>query len=133
MAMAAGDCASAIDALFAEPCSHIEATSGIFGTGLNYVAMRLLGALFRSLLRPLISLVGVPANDFDCARARKFLLANGGCSWIPQWGKVWFACLGIYSWDGINAIPPEFWGLPYWVPFHPGRWWCHCRCAANSA
>jgi hypothetical protein len=17
--------------------------------------------------------------------------------------------------------------LPYWLPIHPGRWWCHCR------
>jgi squalene cyclase len=35
--------------------------------------------------------------------------------------------LGVYSWDGINSIAPELWMLPYWVPFHPGRWWCHCR------
>lgn len=28
---------------------------------------------------------------------------------------------------GLNPIPPELWMLPYWIPFHPARLWCHCR------
>ena len=116
-------------------CRHIAATSGIFGTGLNYVALRLLGAYLSvtslhhfSHLRHTYC-TGVPASDPDCQRARRFLLAHGGCTWIAQWGKVWLACLGVYSWEGVNAIPPELWDLPYWLPCHPARWWCHCRCA----
>ncbi|QHN81947.1 Cycloartenol synthase [Arachis hypogaea] len=26
-----------------------------------------------------------------------------------------------------NPMPPEIWLLPYLLPFHPGRMWCHCR------
>jgi len=35
--------------------------------------------------------------------------------------------LGVYEWSGMKAIPPEIWVLPYCVPFHPGRMWCHSR------
>ncbi len=24
-------------------------------------------------------------------------------------------------------MPPEMWLLPYALPMHPGRMWCHCR------
>ncbi|KAG2648439.1 hypothetical protein PVAP13_1NG028036 [Panicum virgatum] len=30
-------------------------------------------------------------------------------------------------WSGNNPMPPEVWLLPYILPFHPGRMWCHCR------
>ena len=46
---------------------------------------------------------------------------------IPSWGKFWLSVLGVYEWKGLNPIPPEFWLLPYVLPIHPGRWWCHCR------
>ncbi|XP_040375263.1 cycloartenol synthase 2-like [Rosa chinensis] len=35
--------------------------------------------------------------------------------------------LGVYEWDGNNPLPPELWLLPYFLPVHPGRMWCHCR------
>mmetsp|Transcript_57764 Transcript_57764/g.183055 ORF Transcript_57764/g.183055 Transcript_57764/m.183055 type:complete len:537 (+) Transcript_57764:344-1954(+) len=28
---------------------------------------------------------------------------------------------------GQNPLTPEMWLLPYWLPLHPGRFWCHCR------
>jgi len=31
------------------------------------------------------------------------------------------------EWDGHNSVPPEAFLLPNWVPFHPGRMWCHAR------
>lgn len=60
------------------------------------------------------------------------ITAHGGATYTPSWGKFWLAVLGVYSWDGLNPIPPELWLLPYskWtgVGFvHPGRMWCHCR------
>jgi lanosterol synthase len=91
---------------------HIESPSTIFGTATNYASMRLLG---------------VPADDDRMVLARKFLAANGGAKGIPSWGKFWLAVLGVYDWEGLHPIPPELWLLPYWLPFHPGRWWCHCR------
>ncbi|EFA81207.1 cycloartenol synthase [Heterostelium album PN500] len=91
---------------------HIEAHSDIFGTALQYVSLRLLG---------------LPVDHPGVERARKFLRDNGGATGIPSWGKFWLATLNVYSWDGLNPIPIEFWLLPYSVPICPGRWWCHCR------
>eukprot|EP01104_Vermistella_antarctica_P006072 TRINITY_DN16801_c0_g1_i1.p1 TRINITY_DN16801_c0_g1~~TRINITY_DN16801_c0_g1_i1.p1 ORF type:complete len:741 (+),score=159.05 TRINITY_DN16801_c0_g1_i1:57-2225(+) len=91
---------------------HIESPSTIFGSSLNYCSLRILG---------------VSANDPRAVKARKFLLANDGAKGAPSWGKFWLCVLGVYEWEGINPIPPEFWLMPYMVPIHPGRWWCHCR------
>ena len=33
----------------------------------------------------------------------------GGAIGVPQWGKVWLACLNLYGWEGVNPVPPEFW------------------------
>lgn len=91
---------------------HIEGESTVFGTGLNYVALRILGM----------------ASDHPVAtRARNCLHKLGGALGIPHWGKVWLATLGCYGWDGMNPIPAELWLLPNWIPFHPWRWWIHTR------
>jgi lanosterol synthase len=45
----------------------------------------------------------------------------------PSWGKFWLAILNVYDWEGLHPVPPELWLLPDAVPFHPGRYWCHCR------
>lgn len=91
---------------------HIEHHSTMFGTGLNYVAMRLLG---------------VGADDPAAVRAREWIQRHGGCGGIPGWGKFWLAVLGAYDWDGLDPLTPEFWLLPYAFPVHPARFWCHCR------
>lgn len=91
---------------------HIESHSTIFGTALNYVAIRILGE---------------SRDTTVCVDARKFLHSHGGAKGIPSWGKFWLASLGLYEWTGLNPLPPELWMLPYWFPFHPGRFWCHCR------
>ncbi|GLI71700.1 hypothetical protein VaNZ11_017006 [Volvox africanus] len=96
---------------------HIEGGSTMFGTGLNYVMARLLGM----------------GPDEDLAkRAREWMHARGGATYITSWGKFWLAVLGVYSWDGMNPLTPEMWLLPYskWTGIgylHPGRFWCHCR------
>mmetsp|Transcript_28315 Transcript_28315/g.46585 ORF Transcript_28315/g.46585 Transcript_28315/m.46585 type:complete len:891 (+) Transcript_28315:81-2753(+) len=92
--------------------THIEAASTMFGTVLNYVALRLLG------LGP---------DEPECEAARGFIHANGGALYTPSWGKFWLALLGAMEYDCINSVPPEMWLLPRWFPFHPGRLWCHCR------
>eukprot|EP01135_Chromosphaera_perkinsii_P012200 Nk52_evm19s2612 gene=Nk52_evmTU19s2612 len=91
---------------------HIEDRSTMFGTVLNYVALRLLG---------------LPPTHEVCVLARECIAAMGGATAIPQWGKFWLAVLGVYEWKGINPIPPELWLLPEWVPVHPSLMWCHCR------
>nr|K7NBZ9.1 RecName: Full=Cucurbitadienol synthase; Short=SgCbQ [Siraitia grosvenorii]AEM42982.1 cucurbitadienol synthase [Siraitia grosvenorii]AUC64917.1 cucurbitadienol synthase [Siraitia grosvenorii]WCF76099.1 oxidosqualene cyclase [synthetic construct] len=91
---------------------HIEGPSTMFGSALNYVALRLLGE---------------DANAGAMPKARAWILDHGGATGITSWGKLWLSVLGVYEWSGNNPLPPEFWLFPYFLPFHPGRMWCHCR------
>lgn len=93
---------------------HIEGPSTMFGTVLNYVTLRLLGE---------------GANDADGAmeKGRDWILNHGGATAITSWGKMWLSVLGVFEWSGNNPLPPEIWLLPYILPVHPGRMWCHCR------
>jgi lanosterol synthase len=91
---------------------HIEDRSTVFGTALNYVALRLLD---------------VPADDPDARRARERLHALGGAEGIPTWGKFWLAVLGAYRWEGVAPLSPELYLLPRALPFHPSNFWCHTR------
>ncbi|KAI6112730.1 terpenoid cyclases/protein prenyltransferase alpha-alpha toroid [Pisolithus sp. B1] len=91
---------------------HIEGHSTVFGTALNYTALRILG---------------VHADHPVAVKARECLHKLGGATGSPAWGKFWLALLNVYDWEGVNPIPPELWLLPDWIPFHPHRWWIHTR------
>ncbi|GAA5998590.1 lanosterol synthase ERG7 [Rhodotorula paludigena] len=91
---------------------HFEGRSTVFGTGLNYVVLRLLG---------------VGPDEPMMIRARNTLHKLGGCEGIPSWGKFWLAILNVHSWRGLNPTPVELWLLPEWAPVHPWRWWIHTR------
>ncbi|KAM5553516.1 cycloartenol synthase [Rosa sericea] len=93
---------------------HIEGPSTMFCTALSYVSLRLLGE-------------EMDGGDGAMEKARKWILHRGGVTTIPSWGKMWLSVLGVYEWDGNNPLPPELWLLPYFLPVHPGRMWCHCR------
>ncbi|XP_065418367.1 lanosterol synthase-like [Chrysemys picta bellii] len=94
------------------PEEHVEDKSTVFGTGLNYTSLRILG---------------VGPDDPDLVRARINLHSKGGAVGIPSWGKFWLAVLNVYSWEGMNTLFPELWLLPAWMPAHPSTLWCHCR------
>ncbi|KAJ1034980.1 hypothetical protein NDA18_000585 [Ustilago nuda] len=91
---------------------HIEASSTVFGTALNYTLLRL---------------IGVSVDHPMMVKARGTLHKLGGATGIPSWGKLWLAILNCYEWEGMNPIPPELWLLPDWLPIHPWRWWIHTR------
>lgn len=94
---------------------HTEGHSTMLGTVLNYVSLRLMG---------------VSAADPQMRSAREWLHGEGGAIATPMWGRVWLCILGLYSWEGVNPIPPELLLLPDWVPFSTGRSWCHSRVIA---
>lgn len=92
--------------------THIESPSTMFGTTLNYVALRLLG---------------LSLDDPICMKGKQFILNNGGAIMTGSWAKFYLCLLGCMEWDGHNSVPPEMWLLPTWTPFHPSRMWCHAR------
>ncbi|HSU41181.1 MAG TPA: terpene cyclase/mutase family protein [Polyangiaceae bacterium] len=91
---------------------HVEATSSVFTTSLNYVGARLLGE---------------PASAPWLVRARAWLHEHGGPTHSSAWGKYFLAVLGLYDYRGLNPVMPELWLLPTRAPIHPSRLWCHCR------
>ncbi|PQE08309.1 lanosterol synthase protein [Rutstroemia sp. NJR-2017a BVV2] len=91
---------------------HIEGESTVFGTAMNYTALRL---------------IGVSEEDERMIKARGTLHKLGGAKNGPHWAKFWLSVLGVCQWDIVNPVPPEFWLLPDWVPFAPWRWWIHMR------
>ena len=92
--------------------THIESPSTMFGTTLNYVALRLMG---------------MSMNDPVCQRGHTFMMTHGGALMTSSWAKLYLCMLGCMEWDGHNSVPPEMWLLPEWFPFHPSRMWCHAR------
>jgi len=69
----------------------------------------------------------MPADDPAAVKAREFIHKHGGAVGVPSWGKFWLSALGVYDWEGLNPIPPDLFKFPYFIPFHPGRMWCHAR------
>ena len=97
---------------------HTEGHSSMFGTVLNYVAFRLLGGNYEK-------------DEHDTARrASLWIKERGGAASVPSWGKVWLAVLGLYEYQGINAVPPEMWMIPRSLPLNMLRTWCHSRIVA---
>ncbi|XP_075667109.1 lupeol synthase-like [Castanea sativa] len=85
---------------------HIEGQSSMFGSVLNYVTLRLLGE---------------ELEEMAVARGQKWILDHGGATLIPSWGKFILSVLGAYEWSGCNPMPPEFWLVPSFSPFHSGK------------
>lgn len=71
---------------------HVEGPSTVFGTALNYVALRLLG---------------VPAEEQAMRQAQQTLFALGDARASPSWAKFWLALLNLYDWEGVNPVPVE--------------------------
>ena len=90
---------------------HDHSPPHLFVTTLVYVAARLLG---------------VQPDDPLIEPARRFLQEEEVLH-IPSWGKFWLALINLYDWRGVNAILPELWTLPRWIPLHPSNWYCHTR------
>ena len=91
---------------------HIESNSTMFGTVMQYVALRILG---------------IEKDHASLSQARNWIKVNGGATGIPSWGKFYLAILNLYDWDGFNSLFPEMWLFPEWLPVHPSRYWCHSR------
>jgi len=85
---------------------HTEGSGSMFTTVLSYVSLRLLGA---------------ERDDPDVSRMRIWIQSNGTALGSASWGKAILALLNLYSYEGVQPVPPELWGLPRLLPFHPSR------------
>ncbi|OHD69840.1 MAG: hypothetical protein A2W19_09365 [Spirochaetes bacterium RBG_16_49_21] len=91
---------------------HAEDTGCMFTTVLGYAALRMLG---------------VNRGDPKMKRMREWIAFNGTALGAASWGKFFMTLLNLHPYEGLNPLLPELWSLPYWLPFHPGRLWCHAR------
>lgn len=91
---------------------HIEGEPTMFGTVMQYVSLRLLGA---------------DKDDTRMQKASAWIKENGGAASIPSWGKFYLSILNLYDWNGFNSLFPEMWLFPKWLPVHPSKYWCHSR------
>lgn len=73
---------------------HIEGESTVFGTAMNYVVLRILGA---------------SEEDMRMVKARNTLHKLGGATSGPHWAKFWLSVLGVMEWSAVNPVPPELW------------------------
>ncbi|MCB1206150.1 MAG: terpene cyclase/mutase family protein [Verrucomicrobiae bacterium] len=91
---------------------HTEAPGSVFCSTLSYVSLRFLG---------------VDRDDADLSRMREWIHDHGTPLGSASWGKAILAVAGLHGYEGVQPVPPELWLLPRFLPFHPGRFWCHVR------
>ena len=91
---------------------HAEGAGCMFSTVLCYAALRMLG---------------VSRDETMMKIMREWVVSRGSALGAASWGKFFMALLNLYPYEGLNPLLPELWVLPYRLPFHPGRLWCHAR------
>ena len=65
-----------------------------------------------------MKLAGVDPNEPCMARARQFILSQGGVPNTRIFTKMWLALFGQWDWRGTPGLPPEIMLLPNWFPFN---------------
>ncbi len=91
---------------------HAEGAGCMFSTVLCYAALRFLG---------------VDRGEGMLQEMKKWIAANGSALGAASWGKFFMTLLNLHPYEGLNPLLPELWMLPYFLPFHPARLWCHAR------
>ncbi len=65
-----------------------------------------------------LKLAGVDAHDPRMARAREFVIGQGGIGRARIFTKLWLALFGQFDWKAMPAMPPEAVLLPSRFPFN---------------
>jgi squalene-hopene/tetraprenyl-beta-curcumene cyclase len=65
-----------------------------------------------------LRLLGVEASEPAMARARAFVLAQGGIARVRVFTRIFFAMFGLFPWAAVPQLPAEFILLPAWCPIN---------------
>ena len=65
-----------------------------------------------------LKLAGDSPDAPHMARARAFILAQGGVPRARVFTKIWLALFGQWDWKGTPAMPSDMMLLPKWAPFN---------------
>lgn len=63
----------------------------------------------------------------ELARARAWILANGGLSEVRVFTRYWLALIGEWPWERTPNVPPEIIRAPLWFPFNIYHFACWAR------
>ena len=74
-----------------------------------------------------LRLAGDPVDADHMARARHFILEQGGVEHTRVFTRVWLALFGVWSWDDLPALPPELILLPPFLPLNIYEFGCWAR------
>lgn len=96
-------------------CQHLLAVQGEDGAWpLFYKGPGHLGNTIEAYFA--LKLTGYPASHPALAKAREFILANGGLSQAQVFTRIFLAYFGQFPWRGVPAVPVELVLLPNWFP-----------------
>jgi squalene-hopene/tetraprenyl-beta-curcumene cyclase len=74
-----------------------------------------------------LRLAGDPADAEWMTRAAAYIREQGGLERARVFTRIWFAMVGLWSWDELPALPPELIFLPRWFPLNVYDFACWAR------
>jgi squalene-hopene/tetraprenyl-beta-curcumene cyclase len=74
-----------------------------------------------------LRLAGDPADAAWLRAAAAYIRGAGGLEQARVFTRMWFAMLGLWSWDDLPALPPELIFLPRWFPLNVYDFACWAR------
>ncbi|MGH3344246.1 MAG: squalene--hopene cyclase [Carbonactinosporaceae bacterium] len=74
-----------------------------------------------------LRLAGDAPDAPHMARARSYVLSEGGLENARVFTRIWLALFGQWSWDELPVMPPEMIFLPAWFPLNIYDWGCWAR------
>lgn len=98
-------------------CEHLLAVQGDNGAWpLFYKGPGHLGNTIEAYFA--LKLTGYPASHPALARAREFILAQGGLTQAQVFTRIFLAYFGQFPWQGVPSVPVELILLPNWFPLN---------------
>ena len=74
-----------------------------------------------------LRLAGDAADRPHMAAARETIRTLGGLERVRVFTKIWFALMGLWSWEHVPVLPPELIFLPRWAPLNIYDFACWAR------